>query len=182
MPRCAHCKTKFTAKYFLQRYCMETDECMTAFTEFAKEKTQEANEKKWKAEKKVLKEKGLTHSDHIQLLQKVFNTFIRFRDKNEPCISCGTTKGVEYAAGHFYPTTYQYLRFNEDNVHKQCNKHCNMMKRGNLQEYRINLEAKIGFDRLQKLHNERHLKLELSIPEIKELIVLYKNKIKEFKK
>ena len=29
-------------------------------------------------------------------------------------------------AGHYWATTYSYLRFNEDNVHKQCSKNCNM--------------------------------------------------------
>lgn len=136
-------------------------------------------EKESKKEIAKMKDGILTHKDYIQLLQKVFNSYIRKRDEDLPCISCGTTnKNVQYAAGHFYPTTYQALRFNEDNVHKQCNKHCNMMLRGNLQEYLPNLENKIGIDRLQWLHAHRHDRLEISIPEIKEKIKYYKLKIK----
>ena len=53
-----------------------------------------------------------------------------------------------------------------------------MMQSGNLVEYRPQLEEKIGFDRLQTLHNNRHKRLELSIPEIKDLIKIYKEKTK----
>lgn len=135
----------------------------------------------WKEKKKEMQEKLMRHSDYIQLLQKVFNTYIRMRDAGLPCISCGTTKKVVYAAGHFYPTTYSYLRFNEDNVHLQCNEHCNRQKRGNLSEYRPALIKKIGLDRVEKLDADRHKELNLSIPEIKDLIVKYKQKIKELK-
>ena len=88
---------------------------------------------------------------------------------------------VKYDAGHFYPTTYQYLRFNEDNVHKQCSNNCNLHKSGNFQEYSPRLEARIGMERVQKLHHDRHKRLELSIPELKELIKEYKLKIKQLK-
>ncbi|MES2285804.1 MAG: recombination protein NinG [Bacteroidota bacterium] len=128
---------------------------------------------------KAMKEGLLTHSDYIKMLQVVFNAFIRKRDSHLPCITCQTEKNIEYAAGHFYPTTYQYLRFNEDNVHKQCNKSCNMMKRGNLLEYRPALIKKIGIERVEVLDNTRHLNLDLSIPEIKEQIIIYKLKLKQ---
>lgn len=143
-------------------------------------KTLKANKdaKESKDKLKVMKDGLLTHSDYIKMLQVVFNTWIRKRDAELPCISCGTQKDVEYAAGHFYPTTYQYLRFNEDNVHKQCNKSCNMMKRANLLEYRPALIKKIGVERVEVLDRNRHLNLDLSIPEIKDLIKQYKTKIK----
>jgi hypothetical protein len=134
--------------------------------------------KKQKKEHRELKQSMLTHKDYIKMLQVVFNTFIRTRDKDEKCISCGTRKAVQYAAGHFWATTYQYLRFNEDNVHKQCNKNCNMMKSGNLLEYRPRLVKRIGLERVEALDNDRHKMLDLSIPEIKDLIKLYKEKTK----
>ena len=43
-----------------------------------------------------------THKDYIQILQKLFfNTFIRLRDKHQPCISCGKPLEGKYDAGHF---------------------------------------------------------------------------------
>jgi len=135
------------------------------------------NRKESKDQTKAMKIGLLTHSDYLKMLQTVFNAYIRKRDAELPCITCGTQKNVQYAAGHFYPTTYQYLRFNEDNVHKQCNKSCNMMKRGNLLEYRPALINKIGIARVEHLDRIRHLELQLSIPEIKEQIIIYKAKI-----
>jgi hypothetical protein len=47
-------------------------------------------------------------------LQKIFNEFIRLRDKGKPCISCGQPKDY-LQAGHFYSVRmYDGLRFNEN--------------------------------------------------------------------
>lgn len=50
------------------------------------------------------------------------------------CISCGTTNpNIQYAAGHFRTTKAAgNLRFNEDNVHTQCNYRCNSVLAGNI--------------------------------------------------
>lgn len=181
MPRCKKCNEKFVSKEFNGKFCKGNIDCLTAEGMYKLEMLKKANTKEVRAEKAVMKEKLLTHKDYIKILQIAFNTFIRLRDKELPCISCGTTKAVKYDAGHFYPTTYQYLRFNEDNVHKQCSNDCNLHKSGNFQEYAPRLIERIGFERVQKLHNDRHKRLELSIPEIKEKIIYYKNKAKELK-
>ncbi len=174
--KCANCGVLFQKKMQLQSVCGGT-----CAYELAKKRNQKRIQKEENLETKAMKESLMTKPNWMALLQVVFNTYIRLRDAELPCISCGTTKDVEYAAGHYFPTTYSYLRFNPMNVHKQCNKHCNMMLRGNLHEYRKNLEKKIGTYELQKLHNDRHMKLELSIDDIKNLIKDYKIKIKELK-
>ncbi len=80
---------------------------------------------------------------------KVFNSFIRERDKDEPCISCG--KHTTLQAGHFYSAgKHQNLRFNEDNCHGQCVK-CNYYMSANLLKYRENLIKKIGFEGVERL-------------------------------
>ena len=173
--KCKYCKEPFEINpiYPLQYVCSWG--CGLALNKINATKKEA---KDWKEKKAVMVEKLMTHKDYLKLLQVVFNTFIRMRDKDLPCITCGTSKNIEYAAGHFYPTTYQYLRFNEDNVHLQCNKSCNMMKRGNLLEYRPALIKKIGIERVEILDNTRHLELQISIPELKEKIKEYKLKIK----
>jgi len=81
--------------------------------------------------------------------QIVFNKWIRERDKNLPCISCGS--GIPSQATHFYSAGhYNQLRFNEDNCHLGCVR-CNYFLSGNLNEYRKRLEIKIGKERLRKL-------------------------------
>lgn len=129
------------------------------------------------------KKKLKTWKDHVKDLERIFNEFIRLRDKDKPCISCDKAPGTyKLTAGHFWPTTYQYLRFNEDNVHGQCWYYCNKNKRGNLGEYRPRLIEKIGLERVEQLDNDRHKKLELTIPQMQELKQEYRKKIKELKK
>lgn len=165
--KCKNCKEVFQKKQPLQFVC--SPKCGIEYNRKDKDKKMI----------KQMKENLLTHKDYIKMFQVVFNAYIRKRDADKPCISCGTTANVKYDAGHFYPTTYQYLRFNEDNVHKQCSNNCNLHKHGNFQEYAPRLEERIGFERVQKLHNDRHKRLELSIPELKELIKEYKLKTKQ---
>lgn len=80
---------------------------------------------------------------------ETFNAWIRNRDKDEPCISCGSNSIKQ--AGHFYSAgKHNGMRFNEDNCFGQCEK-CNYFLSGNLLNYRKNLEKKIGKERLEKL-------------------------------
>lgn len=80
---------------------------------------------------------------------EVFNAYIRKRDENEPCISCGSWS--QRQAGHFYSGGhYPELRFNENNVNGQCLR-CNLHLSGNLIEYRKNLIKKIGIEEVEKL-------------------------------
>jgi hypothetical protein len=117
---------------------------------------------------------------YLNALESVFNAYIRKRDKDLPCISCGCLKANKWDAGHFWAAgNYSFLRFNEDNVHKQCSAYCNVHLSGNQNSYRINLIKKIGAERVQWLDNHRHDKLELSIPEIKTLIEKYKKLCKQ---
>lgn len=136
--------------------------------------------KKKKKDKAEAKEKLKTKSEYLKELQAIFNKYIRLRDKDEPCISCRTKANVKYDAGHYIAVSESpALRFNEDNVHKQCSNYCNVNKSGNYHAYRFWLLEKIGVERVEALESSRHIPLKLSIEEIKELKVVYKNKIKE---
>jgi hypothetical protein len=169
--KCKWCKLTYTPKMPLQQMCSML--CAINYTN-------EQKKKKANKEHKEAKEGLLTHKDYIQLLQKVFNTFIRLRDKELSCISCGRTNVEEFHAGHYVNSTYQYHRFNENNVNKQCS-YCNTHLRGNLIDYRKGLIAKIGLEEVEYLENSKRMMLEITIPEIKELIIEYKKKIKELK-
>lgn len=134
-------------------------------------------EKMWQKEKKELKSGLKTKSEWLKDLQKIFNTYIRVRDKSKPCISCGKMLVNKFDAGHFFSVgAYPNLRFNEDNVHGQCVE-CNQHKHGNINEYTINLPERIGQERYDLLLDIRSLPLHLSIEEIKEKITFYKGKI-----
>lgn len=135
-----------------------------------------------KFEKKDLqerKEKAMTLSDYIQICQKIFNTYIRFRDQYEPCISCGKTLVQKYDAGHYFNAGgHPALRFDEDNVHGQCVR-CNRDLHGNLIEYRDGLMQRIGIDLLTALESRKNEVRKYTITEVKELIKEYRLKIKQ---
>lgn len=172
--KCKHCREPFTPfRTTMEKYCSKS-ECMQAFIKDAKDK-------KWKKDKKKMQEDLMTTSDWLQKLQReYFNPYIRLRDHNLPCISCGIRTGQMHA-GHYRSVGHSpSLRFNENNVNKQCAQ-CNNYKRGNVAEYRPNLVKKIGVEAVEYLEREDHEPLNLSVPEIKGLMTVYKLKIKNQK-
>lgn len=89
-------------------------------------------------------------------LKLVFNKYIRLRDKNKRCISCG---GPVQQAGHYWSTSQcpqPQMVFNEQNVHGQCIS-CNMFKEGNRQGYKQGLLRRYGPDILMSLDVKRSL-------------------------
>lgn len=94
----------------------------------------------------------------LKKAEDVFNRWIRFRDDDQPCISCGKHQ-KKYDAGHYVPVSKSsFLRFHEDNVNKECGG-CNSFDPSHLIWYRINLIKKIGPERVKWLEdNARHVK------------------------
>lgn len=149
---------------------------------YAKEKREAQEKREWNKQKKQMEEDLRTHPQWMKILQTTFNTFIRTRDYHDPCITCGKTQ-AKWDAGHFFSAgNYPSVRIDEDNVHKQCSQ-CNQHEGGNLHKYRPALIRKIGKERFDELDRKAHqTELKLSIPEIQDLIVHYKEKTKELKK
>jgi len=172
--RCKICKKAIENPRFGQVVCS-----YPCSTELLKQKKQKA----WNKEKKILKESIKPRRVHLRELQVVFNTYIRLRDKTLPCISCGSIKqDIKYDAGHFYSVgAYPNLRFNEDNVHKQCSNNCNKHLSGNIHEYRPRLIERIGQERFNKLEQDKNEPLRLTLLQIKEKMTYYKKEIKKLK-
>ena len=169
---CKVCKEKFTPIRPLQAVCSPI--C-------AYEHALQLKIKKDKAETKKLKETLLTHSDYLKMTQTVVNAYVRLRDINKGCITCGTDlRGRKFDAGHFFSVgAYPNIRFNLDNIHGQCVP-CNQHKHGNNAEYFIKLPKRIGLDRFNVLLEIRHKAIKYSVEELKELIKEYKLKIKNY--
>lgn len=168
--RCKHCKNKFEPIRFNQKYCLES-ECVRVWVESEKAK-------QWKEKKTKAKQDLMTLSDYLRLTQQIFNKYIRLRDKGQVCISC-QKKPLKENAGHFFNANNHYnVRFDERNVHLQC-EHCNTYLSGNLLEYRTNLINKIGNSEFIILEAEARKTRKFTIDELKEIIAIYKNKIKE---
>lgn len=171
--KCKQCGNLFYPANSLQKVCSVG--CAMAFSRAQAEKKQAKEEcKRIKERKERLK----SRSDWLKDAQAVFNQFIRLRDKDEPCISCGRHHQGQYHAGHYRSIgAAPELRFCELNVHKQCAP-CNNHKSGNAIEYRINLIKKIGADKVEFLEQQDHLPAKMSIDEIKAVIKHYKAKVK----
>jgi hypothetical protein len=128
--------------------------------------------------KSEAKEKLETYSQKVNKAKVIFQKWIRERDKNEPCISCGTLTANEWHASHFKKAeTYSGVIFNEINVWKSCKK-CNVFLNGNELNYRERLVKKIGLDdviALEDLANETRTK-KWTIEELQTIKTKYKIK------
>jgi hypothetical protein len=156
---------------FLQKNCFEPN-CVTEWINDVKQKN-------WKRKKAKLKMDLMTVQDYIKLAQQVFNKYIRLRDVGNVCISC-QKKPLKENAGHFYNANNHWsVRFDERNVHLQC-EHCNTYLSGNLIYYRENLLKKIGIEEFENLSAEAMKTRKYTIEELKEIINTYKKKIKQY--
>lgn len=96
------------------------------------------------------KVKSISLPKLLQKTQKVFNAWVRQRDQNKGCISCGrevTEAGHYRSQGH-----NSSLRFNEMNTNGQCTR-CNCFLHGNLIEYRKGLVKRYGEEKVLMLEN-----------------------------
>ena len=199
---CRVCKEKFTPFRFGQVVCTNNNfKCAREYGNNQREKRDAKEKKEFRMETKRLKTE-LNKSNYKHWLKKAqpaFNKFIRIRDKDEPCISCGrTVEQVEaedgwmsrgqWDCGHYLTVGgFPELRFNEDNAHKQC-KRCNASSnsfsrkgRTTHDEYRINLIKKIGIDRVERIegpHEPKHY----SADDLKEKQRFYNAKAREQEK
>lgn len=153
---CPICSTEYIPRSSLQKVC-HNYKCAIAFNKQrdaeiaarAQRKRDKEARAKWRERKAEVK--PLKHWE--DLTQRVVNDYIRERDRDLPCISCGTWTTVQWEAGHFRSRgKASHLRYHEDNIHAQCH-HCNVHLSGNQQQYRINLIAKIGAERVEALEN-----------------------------
>lgn len=96
------------------------------------------------------KKKELSLPRLLKKAQDTFNAFIRARDANKGCISCG--KPVEHAGHFFSEGHFPALRFNEVNVNGQCCR-CNRHLHGNLIFYRSGLVKRYGEQKVLMLEH-----------------------------
>lgn len=105
--------------------------------------------------------------------EQVFNRWVRQRDADDPCISCGEHRAF-YDAGHFVPVKGgSFLRFHEWNVNKEC-KGCNGFDEFHLVGYRKNLINKIGLENVEWLEANRRTVKKWTREELLLIIEKYK--------
>jgi len=181
MRKCRHCKlelprvsesTPIQAKGYCSFKHMGDYGLIKAKASIGKKKRQEVRQ---------AKEKVKTKGAYAKDTQTAFNAYIRTRDAELPCVSCGRHHQGQYHAGHYRTVgAHPELRFDENNCHKQCAP-CNNHKSGNVVDYRINLAVKIGAEKLAWLEGPHEAK-KYTIDELKALTKCYRQKLKEIVK
>jgi predicted RNase H-like nuclease (RuvC/YqgF family) len=175
---CKICKLDFTIIKFAQIVC--SPKCAI---QLAKNKQKEKEQKEWKAEKAILKDKLKTLSDYSKELQKEVNTIVRLIDKDTQCISTLKPLNNKFDAGHFYSVgSNPSLRFHLDNIHAQ-SVYANQYLSGDQMNYLNGLSDVYGIDYKDYVISLKSIYkvLKLSIDEMKEKITISRGIIKWLK-
>ena len=131
-------------------------------------------------ERKADKVKLKTKAQWTKEAQAAFNAFIRERDADQPCISCGRFHGGQYHAGHYLSVGARpELRFEESNVHKQCAP-CNTHLSGNAVLYRKGLIERLNVGVVEFLEGPHDLRKD-TIESLQRIKAHYKEKTKQLK-
>ena len=164
--RNAACRSEFVPARPMQNACSIT--CAIAINETNKARASRDEAKQERAARRAARERIKTKGDYMRETQAAFNEWIRERDRDLPCVSCGRFHQGQWHAGHYRTVgANPELRFNPLNVHKQCAP-CNNHKSGDIVNYRINLVQRIGADQVEWLEGP-HEPQRYTIDELKAL-------------
>lgn len=128
---------------------------------------------------------SLAKSDKVKDLMKVakllMQKYARLRDKDLPCISCGTSGASIWDGGHLFKAElYSGVKLDEINISRQCAK-CNRFLNGNEIGYVEGFIRRYGFEAFNELSKRaRETKnKKWTATELQEIINKYKFKIKD---
>lgn len=187
---CKVCGTQFVPERVGQKVCCPYP-CGVQFARMAEEKAkakaERARKAKTRAQREALKSAGQRKREATKRAQAAFNAYVRERDHEQPCISCGTTdpggdsRGGVWDCGHYRSTgAAPELRFHEDNAHRQCKK-CNRDRSGNVVDYRIRLIERIGIDRVERLEGPHELP-HWTPEQLDEIAASYRKRTRELRR
>jgi hypothetical protein len=176
--KCRTCKQAFQPRNALQVVCSPV--CAQAQAVAKREKDEHAAKTEERKADAVKREKLKSRADWLREAQAEVNSFIRARDADLPCISCGRYHQGQQHAGHYLSVGARpELRFEESNIHLQCQP-CNVHLSGNLILYRKALIEKIGIDQVEWLEGHHEPK-KYTIDELKEIKAHYRTLTRELK-
>lgn len=147
--KCRACGNPFTQYQSFVSWCSPECGAEIAAKKVAKIKREEAV--KVRRADKVKREKLKSRSAWAREAQTAFNAWVRARDADRPCISCGRHHNGQYHAGHYLSVGARpELRYEPLNVWKQCSP-CNTHLSGNVALYRVALVQEIGAQKVEWL-------------------------------
>ena len=175
---CTVCKTSFTPQRMGAKVC--SNFCAMTFAKSVTGKAAKVAAVKERKETKAKLDKLKSKAQWAREAQTAFNTWIRLRDADQPCISCGRHHKGQYHAGHYLSVGARpELRFEPLNVHKQCAP-CNTHLSGNAVLFRKGLLAKHGIEIVDWLEGPHELK-HYTIDHLAAIKAVYQSKNKELK-
>lgn len=174
--KCVICKAPFVQGVSTHKVC--SVECSIENVKQQKEYKEKIAKKEWNERKKKIKEELMTITDWLDKAQKEFNKYIRIRDRGKLCISCNNKPSKSNAGHYFASNKFPNVRFDEYNVHLQC-EYCNTHLHANLLSYQDNLIEKIGLEQYALLKQRANVKHSFTIDEAKFIIEKYKSKIRK---
>ncbi len=160
--QCPICGTEYTPRSSLQKVC-HNYKCAMEFNRQVDARNaareQRKQDKLQRDDLRQRREKLKGVSEWQKEAQTAFNRYIRWRDFNKECASCGGQligssnylTGSAVDASHYRSRgAAPHLRFNVFNVHAACTR-CNRQLSGNAVEFRIRLIQRIGLERVERL-------------------------------
>ena len=155
--KCKVCRTEFVPTRPMQKVCC--GDCAISLGNLKKAKRERAAAAQDRKDTRAKLEALKSRADWAKEAQAAFNRWVRLRDAEKPCISCGRHHNGQYHAGHFLSRGARpELAYEPMNCHKQCSP-CNTHLSGNIALYRQSLVAKIGLKQVEWLegpHEPKH--------------------------
>lgn len=176
------CSNKFTPSRPFQTWC--SFDCAIVLADIAKKKKEASKTRIERQERKAAKERLKTKRDWSNEIDRIFQEYCRYRDADEPCISCEkfcSPNGNESDGGHYITRRNKALRWDERNCNKQC-KYCNDRLKGNYSEYRKGMIKKYGIEVVEWLERTDHVVPRYTISELIEIKAKYSKLARELRK
>lgn len=173
------CGEKFAPQRLGQAVC--SFPCGLAIKAVNQHKARKALADIGRKELQAAKERVKPKGQYMREAQAAFNAWVRERDAQQPCISCGRHHQGKYDAGHYRTVgSNPALRFEPLNCHKQCVP-CNQHKSGDIVNYRISLVQRIGPDLVEWLEGPHEAK-RYTIEDLKAIKADYRARTRELKR
>jgi len=146
--KCTNCKDRFPREQMIKLPVGNMCSMDCAYS-YGKKKAYDNKTKEIKARNKQDRPKNTLQAD----AQKAFNEYVRYRDKDKPCINTGAPvdwNGNDSDAAHFISrAANNAMRFDLRNVHK-ATKASNKHQEDYIHDYRDNLKERLGVERFEQ--------------------------------
>lgn len=190
--KCPICTTEYIPRSSLQKVC-HNYKCAMEFNRQVDERNAAREKRKQeRLQRDDLRQRreGLKGLPEWQKeAQTAFNRYIRMRDLNKNCVSCGNPliSNSNYLTGSAVDASHyrsrgaaSHLKFNVFNVHSACTR-CNRQLSGNAVEYRIRLIKRIGLERVERLEQDNATR-KYTIDYLKRVKAIFTRRARHYEK